>query len=407
MTVAQEVGDGPLWEPARGKLGRLAAAGLLRSPSDAGGPADVVYLDGGRELANFSSNNYLGFANHPAVRAAAAEAAARWGTGAGGSRLTTGSLRLHRELEIALARLKGAEDALVFSSGYTANLGLVGALVNAGERRAPVFFDRLAHASLVDAAVLSGARWRSFRHNDPEALDTMLTRLPRSEGGEGGFRAVVLTEGVFSMDGDLAPLAELLAVCERHDALLVVDDAHGTGTVGPQGRGAAALAGVGDAPHLVHVGTLSKALGSQGGFVAGPASLRDLLVSTSRPFIFDTALAPPCVGAAHQAVRMLEEGDARVRHLRENAAHLRSRLAAFGIETVPSPAPIVPVVIGDEAKTMRIARALRDAGFLTVGIRPPSVPKGESRLRLTVMADHRGEQIEALAGALAASLAVG
>ena len=398
MTARDGGNPGPPWKDAADQLEALAAQHIRRELHHAEGAPGTRFTAGGRTLLNFSSNNYLDLAAHPAVVRAAQDAAARWGAGAGGSRLITGSSLPHRELERALARLKGCGDALVFSSGYLAAIGLMQALSHRADgTRVPVIFDRLSHACVVDAARGCGAPWRTFAHNDMVALERQLSRLPAATEP----RAIVATEGVFSMDGDLAPIAEMLELCERHGALLIVDDAHGTGTIGQGGAGATALACVKPSARLVQMGTLSKALGSQGGFVAGPPVLRDLLVSRARAFIFDTALAPPCASAALAAIEIMHREPERVVRLQKNARLLRELLRGRGLPVPDSPSPIVPVVIGGAAETMRVSAALRDEGFLVVGIRPPTVPRGTSRLRITPMATHTDEDIRALADAVA------
>lgn len=384
------------WADARARLDALERAALLRRTRHADSPPGPVTLLDGRTLHNFSSNNYLDLAAHPRVTSAAAAAAAASGAGAGGSRLITGSLRVHAELEAALADLKGAEDALVFSSGYAANLGVLQAL---GERadgsRVPVFFDRLSHACIVDAVRLAGVPWRTFAHNDTARLERLLRGLPAT--GDGSPAAIVATEGVFSMDGDTAPLAAIMRLCERHDALLLLDDAHGTGTTGADGRGSAHAAGIAGHPRLVHMGTLSKALGSQGGFVAGPRVLREILVNRARTFVFDTALAPPAAAAALEALRVMRDEPERVAALRRNAERLRARLRDGGIGVPESPSPIVPVVLGGADHTLAESARLLDAGFLVVAIRPPTVPRGTSRLRITLGAGHTTDTVDALA----------
>ncbi len=390
------------WGDAARTLDAIAGASLRRQLLH-GDNAPAAWLGrDGRRWLNFSSNNYLDLAAHPRVTAAAAAAATRFGAGSGGSRLITGSLLPHRELEDALAAFKGAEAALVFSSGYLANLGVLQALARRSDgSRVAVFFDRLSHACVVDGAQLSGAPWRTFPHND---LARLGQHLARAAAGGKSPAAIVVTEGVFSMDGDLAPLAEMMSLCERHDALLVVDDAHGTGTIGPGGRGAAALAGI-CGPRVIHMGTLSKALGSQGGFIAGPAVLRDLLVNRARAFIFDTALAPPSAAAALEAVHVIVEEPERIGALARRSALLRVRLREHGFTVPESPSPVVPVILGDAERTLRASAELRDRGFLVVAIRPPTVPRGTSRLRITVMASHTDEQVAALADAVAAAAA--
>lgn len=339
-----------------------------------------VRLDG-RWLVCWCSNDYLGLSLHPAVVRAAAEAAARWGAGARASRLLAGSTALHARLEEALAEFFGAEGAVVFASGYLANLGTLSAL--AGPRDL-VVVDRLAHASLIDACRASRAALRVFPHNDIAALSRVLARPGR--------RRLVVTEGVFSMDGDRAPLAELLDVVQRHDAFLYVDDAHGAGVLGDTGRGSPEAAGV-PHEHLLYMGTLGKALGAQGGFVAGPAPLIKLLHNRARPFIYATALAPPAAAAALEALRIVREDPAPRARLRRNVERLGARL------DVPA-SHIIPVIVGSARKACELSAGLLARGILAPAIRPPTVPEGTARLRLSVSALHTDEQIDALICAL-------
>jgi 8-amino-7-oxononanoate synthase len=388
-----------IWADARRQVRSLGDRKLARVINPLEGPAGPVARLG-RELVNFSSNNYLDLSNDPRVRARVRACLEEFGCGAGGARLITGGMRLHEDLERHIARFKGAEAALVFSSGYLANLGIVQALsARADGTRVPLFFDRLAHASIVDAVMASRSPWRSFVHNEPEALGSMLRKLPAAGGGVP--RALVFTEGVFSMDGDIAPLPALLELCEQHDAVLVVDDAHGLGTVGPGGRGAVAHQGIDGSRNLVHMGTLSKALGSMGGYVAGTDELRELLVNRARAFVFDTALAPMCTAAADEALTIIEEEPSRVEALQRNARYLRRALEIHAEDDASS---IIPVMVGEADDALRTSRLLRERGFLVVAIRPPTVPQKTSRLRVSVMSSHTESQMDALAAAVRAAL---
>lgn len=336
----------------------------------------------GRTVVNFASNNYLDLAGHPAVAEAAARGVREWGAGATASRLMGGTLALHRQLEEALADHKGTEAALVFPSGYQANVGSLTALLSPEDT---VVLDRLAHASLVDGARLSRARLKVFRHNDPEDLEKVLGRL-----GGGGERWV-LVESVYSMDGDRAPLAELSAVCRRRGARLYVDEAHGTGVWGPQGRGVVNDLGL-EKEVDVCMGTLSKALGAQGGFVGGSRALVDWLQNKARAYIYSTALAPASAGAALAALSIAREDDAGRKKLFALSARLR---AGLGLE---GDGPIVPVVVGETSAALDLSAALWDAGFLAPAVRPPTVPEGTARVRFSLTAGHTEEQID---GALA------
>ena len=341
-----------------------------------------IVLDGS-EVLLLCSNNYLGLADHPRVRRGAAEAAERYGAGAGASRLISGDMEIHRRLEARLAAFKGTESALLFGSGYLANLGTVAALAGEGE---VVFSDELNHASIIDGCRLSRAEAFVYRHGDLEHLEWGLERA----AGRG---ALIVTDGVFSMDGDVAPLPGLAELAGRHRVRLMVDEAHGTGTIGPGGRGVVAAAGL--AGHVdVLVGTLGKALGSYGAYVCASAELRELLVSSARSFIFSTAPPPPSVGAALAALALLEARPGVVEHLRRNAAIARQTLQAYDLDTGPSRTQIVPVMVGDARRAMALCERALDGGVYAQAIRPPTVAEGSSRLRLTVMANHRPDELE-------------
>ena len=346
----------------------------------------------GREVLLFAGSNYLDLAAHERVVEASADAARTWGCAAGGSRLISGNLALHEELESALARFFGREAGLVFSTGYMANVGVIPALVGPGDL---LVSDALNHASIVDAARLARAETAIFPHGDTTRLAEIL-RAAATRGQQ----ALVVVDGVYSMDGDVAPLADIAPLCREHGAILMVDDAHGTGTLGASGRGSAELAGVHDDVDIV-MGTLGKSLGSFGAFVVGSAKLRELLVNTARSFIFSCALAPTAVAAAHAALDLVVAEPERRIALQRNAARLRARLRAHGLDPSPSTTHIVPVVIGDNETTMAVCEALLDRGFYAQGIRHPSVAEGTARLRLTPMATHRESEIDALADAVA------
>jgi 8-amino-7-oxononanoate synthase len=350
----------------------------------------------GREVLLFAGSNYLDLANHPMLVEASARAARDLGCAAGGSRLISGNLALHEELEQELAKFLGAESALVFATGYMANVGVIPALVGRGDA---VVSDALSHASIIDGCRLARADVRVFAHGDLDALSRALEELaPRHR------RVLLAVDGVYSMDGDVAPLAEMLTLARRHGAMLLLDDAHGTGALGAAGGGTAELCGVTDGLD-VQVGTLGKALGSFGAFAAGSRALRELLVNTARSFIFSCALAPPQVAAARAALELVRREPWRRRRLQQNAQRLRSRLARHGISTALSTSHIVPVVIGDNARTMRVCEALLARGFYTQGIRYPSVPEGTARLRITPMATHEAAEIDALCDAVAQEIA--
>lgn len=367
------------------ELDRLRAAGLERVVrSLAHSSAPEVVLPDGRTAVCLASNNYLGLADHPEVTAAAADAALRLGAGAGSARLVTGGLALHDALEARLAAFKDAEAALLFSSGYLANLGTVAALVGPGDA---VFSDALNHASIIDGSRLSRAAVHVYRHGDAAHLEELL------QAWDGAGRALVVTDSVFSMDGDLAPLPELVETCERHGAILMVDEAHATGVVGPGGRGAVAHFGLeGRVP--VIMGTLSKSLGAAGGFIAGSEALCAFLRHRARSFVFDTALPPPTAAAALAALGVLEREPVRAERVRWLARCLAEGLAAAGYEVPVPDAAVIPVVMGEPAAALALAGGLLDRAVLAVAIRPPSVPEGTSRLRVTVMATHTDAHLD-------------
>jgi 8-amino-7-oxononanoate synthase len=364
------------------RLAELRERGLyrrLRLIEGAQGP--TVTLDG-RPVILLCSNNYLGLADRAEVREAAAEAALRLGAGAGASRLISGTMEPHLELERRLASFKGYGSSLLFGSGYLANTGVIAALAGRDE---VVFSDELNHASIVDGCRLSRAETFVYRHGDAEHLAWGLRQA-------GERAALIVTDGVFSMDGDVAPLPELLELARRHRARLMVDEAHATGAVGPGGRGSVSAAGLSGEVDVV-VGTLGKALGSYGAYACAGAETIDFLVNTARPFIFSTAPPPSAAAAALAALAVLEAEPELVAQLQRNAETLRAALGAEGLGVGASATQVVPVEVGAAETTMELCeRALR-RGVFAQGIRPPTVPEGSSRLRFTVMATHRPEEL--------------
>ena len=346
---------------------------------------------GGKWLVNFGSNDYLGLAADPRVIEAARQAAERFGWGAGGSPLVAGWTEAHEELTAALARFAHNEAALLFPTGYAANLGAISALVGRGDA---VYADRLSHACLIDGARLSGATLRVFPHNDAPALAAILDR------DRNRFRrALVVTEGVFSMDGDLAPLTELADVADQFGAMLLVDEAHGTGVFGPDGRGAASACGVADRVH-VHVGTLSKALGSCGGFVTGSSRLVDWLLNHARTQIFSTALPAAAAAAATRALAISQEEPWRRDRVHALSSRLRAALRAAGFDVGKSAGPIVPWILGAPESALAVAERLALCRLFVPAIRPPTVPAGTSRLRISLNAAHTDDDLDALISAL-------
>jgi 8-amino-7-oxononanoate synthase len=372
------------------ELGALSRSGLRRTLREMGGPQDRVMSVDGLAVINFSSNNYLGLANDPGLQAAAADGL-RAGTGAGGSRLIVGNLEAHRAVERELAAYFEREAALAFNSGYQANIGVLQALAGPEDI---VFSDELNHASLIDGCRLSRASVRVFPHGDLEHLDAQL-RISRAR------RTLIVTDALFSMDGDRADVPGLAAVAERHGAGLIVDEAHAVGILGPGGRGVCAEAGV--APHVL-VGTFGKALGSFGAFVAADRDVIELIKNRARSFVFTTALPPAVMAANREAVRIVcgDRGDRLRAALQQNIAELgqMARSAGLSLRTQAG-SPIVPLVVGEAAAAMECAERLLRAGYYAQGIRPPTVPVGSSRLRLTVMANHTAEDLAGLVDALA------
>ncbi|MCB1616989.1 MAG: 8-amino-7-oxononanoate synthase [Pseudomonadales bacterium] len=352
-----------------------------------------VRLDG-RDFVNFSSNDYLGLAAHPDVTQAFKEAAAQYGVGSGASHLVNGHSVLHEQLEQALAEFTGRDKALLFSTGYMANLGVISALVGRGDA---VFEDRLNHASLLDGGLLSAARFSRYRHNDVGHLAEQLS-------SSSARNRLVVTDGVFSMDGDLAPLKELSLLARQHDAWLLVDDAHGIGVLGENGAGCCEYLCLGQDDVPVLVGTLGKAFGSFGAFVAGRESLIDMLLQYTRPYIYTTALPPAVAAASLAALDILRQPEGPRLQLKTNIACFKNRAQALGLDFLPSDSAIQPIVLGDEQRVIQVAGALRDAGLLVGMIRPPTVPEGTSRLRVTLSAQHTEADIDHLLTSLGRTL---
>ncbi|WP_054881574.1 8-amino-7-oxononanoate synthase [Pseudomonas sp. NBRC 111128] len=357
---------------------------LLESPQ---GPEVVV--DGQRLLA-FCSNDYLGLANHPEVVGAWQAGAERWGVGGGASHLVIGHSTPHHQVEEALAELTGRPRALLFSTGYMANLGAITALVGQGDT---VLQDRLNHASLLDGGLLSGARFNRYLHND---LASLASRLDKAVGN-----TLVVTDGVFSMDGDLADLPALAEVARARGAWLMVDDAHGLGTLGAQGGGIVEHFGLGVDDVPVLIGALGKACGTSGAFVAGSEELIEALVQFARPYIYTTSQPPALACATLKSLELLRRESWRREHLAALIRQFREGAQQIGLELMDSPTPIQPIVIGDSAQALRLSRMLRERGLLVTAIRPPTVPAGSARLRVTLSAAHSQAQVQLLLNALA------
>ena len=373
------------------ELASLAQRGLRRELHTHLGPQHVRLSVGGRELINFGSNDYLGLAADPRLCAAAARAAEQEGCGAGASPLVTGHAAAHQQLERRLAEFEGTEAAIVFSSGYAANAGTIAALVG---REDAIYADRKNHASMIDGCRLSRADVHVYPHGDPQGLEALLAQ------GAAYRRRLIVTESVFSMDGDLAPLVELATMAERFDCMLLVDEAHATGVFGKLGRGLAEELGMEDRVH-VRVGTLSKALGCAGGFVCGRESLVQWLVNRARPYVFSTAAPPPVCAAALAALEIVRQEPERRETLLRNAAALRATLGQQGWRALASASQIIPLVVGDAQSATRLADQLRESGLLVPAIRPPSVSVGQSLLRVSLSCAHTPEMIARLTAELA------
>ncbi len=344
----------------------------------------------GQRYINFSSNDYLGLADHPRLKQALRQGLDRYGIGSGASHLITGYSRPHQCLEEELAALVQRPRALVFSTGYMANLGVVSALARRGDT---VIEDRLNHASLIDAAVLSRARFKRYPHADVSALEHLLLS---ASGGQ----SYVLTDGVFSMDGDLAPLPAIAAVCQQHGAVLMVDDAHGFGVLGPQGEGSLGHWGIGLGQVPVLVATFGKALGVFGAFVAGSEALIELLIQKARSYIYTTALPPALVEAIREALRVMRSESWRREKLVGLIQHFKDGATALGLPLKPSDTAIQPVIVGDATAALRLAQALQEQGLYVVPIRPPTVPEGTARLRISLTAAHTQAHVDRLLEAL-------
>ena len=349
------------------------------------GPQSARLLIDGRDLINFGSNDYLGLAADPRLRQAVAEALDREGWGSGASPLVTGHATAHQRLAQRLAEFEGTEAALVFSSGFAANAGTIAALVGPGD---VVYCDRKNHASLFDGCRLSRADVRVYPHGDCQCLASLLAESHKYR------RRLIATDGLFSMDGDLAPLAELAELAQRHDAMLLVDEAHATGVFGVHGRGVSEHLGVEDRVH-VRIGTLSKALGCVGGFVAGSRSLIEWLVNRARPYVFSTAGPAAAAAAALAAIDIVEQEPQRRQQLLARSQELRAELIRQGWNTGASASQIIPIMVGDAERAVKLSAELRDRGLLVPAIRPPTVPEGEACLRISLTVGH-GEEIDTL-----------
>lgn len=344
----------------------------------------------GATLASFCSNDYLGLANHPSIVRAFKNAADQYGVGSGASHLVSGHSAEHHALEEELAAFMGRDRALLFSTGYMANLGTIGALVGKGDA---IFEDKLNHASLLDGGLLSGARFQRFLHNDLTDLDKKLSRSDSD-------RKLIVVDGVFSMDGDLAPLPELATLAQKHNAWLMMDDAHGFGCLGETGAGTAEYFGLDQQQLPIVMGTLGKGAGSFGAFVAGSEVLIETLIQQARPYIYTTAMPPAVAAATRASLKVIQEETWRRDHLQQLIQQFRAGAQQLGLQLMESSTAIQPVVFGDAATTLQMSGLLQEKGYWVGAIRPPTVPKGTSRLRVTLSAAHSSEQVDGLLSAL-------
>ena len=370
------------------KLAEKHASNLYRQRRIVDSPQQVELLSAGRSLLSFCSNDYLGLANHPALAQALKRGVDRWGVGSGAAHLISGHSSAHHLLEEELAEWLGRERALLFSTGYMANLGVIGALAGRGDH---IFADRLNHASLIDAGLASAAVFQRYRHGDATMLDEQLRGADRGS-------SMVVSDGVFSMDGDVAPLPQLVEICARHQALLMIDDAHGIGVLGEQGRGSGD--GYSQQQLPVLMATLGKAFGVFGAFVAGSGELIENLIQEARSWVYTTAMPAAMAEALREALKIVREEEWRRQQLTRLVNQVREGADELGLALMPSQTPIQPLLVGDAGSALRWSRALQEQGFLVSAIRPPTVPSGSARLRITFSAAHTQAHLERLLEAL-------
>lgn len=365
-------------------LEKINNAGLHRNLRFIEGPQDNKVLIGGIEYINFCSNNYLGLANDSRLKEAATKAINSFGTSTASSRLICGSFNLHKELEEKIAEFKHSESALVFNSGYVANLGIISSLIG---KDGLILSDRFNHASIVDAIILSRAQYSRYAHSDMKQLENLLNKHKQIE------RKLIVTDTVFSMDGDVAKLAEIVSLANKYDATVMVDEAHATGVLGPTGGGLVEELGLSKKIDI-QMGTLSKALGSFGAFVCGKPNLIEYFINASRPFIYTTSLPPAVLAASIKAIEIIQNEPQRRDRLWDNIRFMRENLSSSGIDCLESQSAIIAILTRDSELTMEFSRRLFERGIFIQGIRQPTVPKDESRLRLTVTANHRRQDLE-------------
>lgn len=368
------------------ELEQRKKAGLWRQMKIAEGlpTPDKIIIDQ-RPMINLCSNNYLGLAGHPEIKKAAAEAIMRWGCSATASRLMAGNTELHQKLETKISEFKETEAALVYPSGYMANLGIITALVGPDDI---VYSDRLNHASIIDGIILSRADLRRYRHNDLEHLEVLLKKTEDHRG-----RKMIVTDTIFSMDGDVALLPEIISLARKYDCLVMVDEAHATGVLGVKGRGAVEYFGL-EGKIDVQMGTLSKALGAQGGYVAGSKQLIDFLVNKSRAFIYTTGLSPAMAGAALKALEIIKQDTSLKDKLWQNVSYFRQKIVEAGFDIGQSQTQIIPIMVGNSEKAVEFSQLLCEEGIFTRAVRPPTVPEGQARIRISITASHTESDLE-------------
>lgn len=375
---------------------------LLRSHRLLDSPQQIEPIVDGRQLLSFCSNDYLGLANHPELKRAAKETVDTSGVGSGASHLVIGHHSEHEALERELAEFTGRDKALVFSSGYLANLALVSSLVGKGD---VVLQDKLNHASLIDGGLLSGARFQRYLHNDVSSLNRYLDKY--SQSSESTSKTLVVTDGVYSMDGDVAPLDSISNTCLKHDALLMVDDAHGFGVSGKQGRGTCDFFGLGQKEVPVLIGTFGKAFGTSGAFVAGSELLIDYLTQVARPYIYTTAMPPAIAAATRASIELIKSADKERSDLSSLIKYFRLEAESLGYQLVDSTSPIQPLIIGSSDDALALSDFLLSQGILVTAIRPPTVPNNTARLRVTLSAAHDLSHVERLLDALGMAMDMG
>lgn len=344
-----------------------------------------------KEFINFASNDYLGLTQHPKVKEAAKRAIEKYGTGSTASRLLAGSFDIHQQLEKKIAEFKGTQSALVFSSGYAANLGIISSILNKDD---VIIIDKLNHASIIDGCRLSKAKLQVYPHNDMFTLERILIKSKHYR------KRLIITETIFSMDGDLALLPEIVNLAKKHNALIMIDEAHATGVLGKNGRGAVEYFGLGCTDIDIQMGTFSKALGSMGGFVSGDKCLIEYLKNKARSFIYSTSLAPAVIAASLSAIEVIQTEPSLREKLLENTTYLRAKLNELGYDTMKSQTQIIPILVGDSKQTVKISGSLYEKGLFIPGIRPPTVPKNKARLRINLMAIHSKQDLDLVIEAL-------